>query len=210
MKNFSPFRLAEHRFFKTITLNGTTLDIGGDQKGEYQELIQGNNTFITTNIPGGHSADLFFDANETFPIEDEAYDNIFCSNVIEHLHSPEKAIREMIRVVKKRGFIVVVIPFMYQIHGSPSDYADYVRLTPSYFEKKAEECGFTIVKAEPFAPGLFTCMFQMAGGAVYPTFLRSICMWVCEKMDALFNHVSGYRKLSSRIPIGLCYVWQKN
>lgn len=207
MKTFSPFRNAQHKFYNTLTLDGTVLDIGGDKNGVYQGMIKGNKKVFTANIPGGHAADVLFDANEKFPIKDEEYDNIICINVLEHLHKPEVAIAEMIRVVKKGGKLIIVAPFMYHMHGSPFD---YVRFTPAYFDKRAAEHNFTIIKEQHFAPGLFTHIFQGVGGAVPTTFLKSIGMWLCEKIDKVLSVSSGYRKLSARLTIGLCYVWQKN
>lgn len=207
MKTFSPFRNAQHLFYPTVRLEGSVLDVGGDKNGVYQNMMQGNKKVFTANIPGGHTADILFDANEAFPIQDEEYDNVICLNVLEHLHKPEVAIKEMVRIVKKGGKIVIVAPFMYHMHGSPND---FVRFTPSYFDKRAAEFGFTIVEQSFFAPGLFTSIFQAVGGAIPTNLLKNICMWSCQTIDKILNNLTGYRKLSDRLMIGLFYVWQKN
>lgn len=207
IKTYSPLRNAQHRFYTTLTLDGTVLDIGGNKGDAYQTMIKGNKKVFTTNIPGGHAADVLFDANEPFPIKDAEYDNVLCFNVLEHLHKAHVAIGEIIRITKKGGKVVVTVPFMYQIHGSPFD---FTRMTPQYFEKRAEEFGFTIITEQHFAPGMFTWMFQVGGSIVPTKFLRGIVMWGFETTDKILSLMPLYKKLAARIPLGLCYVWQKN
>ncbi len=44
------------------------------------------------------------------PIEDGAFDFVVFSEVLEHLHTPQREVREACRVLKKGGFIVVTVP----------------------------------------------------------------------------------------------------
>ncbi len=45
---------------------------------------------------------------EKLPFEEETFDAVFCMNFMHHLEKPEKALREMTRVLKKRGKLLVV------------------------------------------------------------------------------------------------------
>lgn len=45
-----------------------------------------------------------------FPFEDERFDVVFASHVIEHLPEPEKALKECARVLKPRGLMLVATP----------------------------------------------------------------------------------------------------
>lgn len=47
---------------------------------------------------------FFVDANaESLPFEDETFDFVYCSHVLEHVANPEMVLKEMQRVVKKDG-----------------------------------------------------------------------------------------------------------
>lgn len=61
------------------------------------------------------------------PFEDEKFDIILCTEVLEHLHSPEIAINEMKRVLKKNGTLILTTRFIFPIHDSPHDYYRYTK-----------------------------------------------------------------------------------
>ena len=50
------------------------------------------------------------DSSEFYKIQSEKYDFILASHVIEHIANPIKALFEYIRVLKKDGFIVIILP----------------------------------------------------------------------------------------------------
>lgn len=50
------------------------------------------------------------DLSERIPFPDESFDLIICSEVLEHLYFPEKALREINRVAKNDAIIIFSIP----------------------------------------------------------------------------------------------------
>ncbi len=55
-------------------------------------------------------------------IKSGKYDLIFCRNVLEHVPHPEKALKEMNRVLKKEKYIVITVPHLGYLHNEPHDY----------------------------------------------------------------------------------------
>lgn len=53
------------------------------------------------------------------PIEDNSFDVVLCSEVLEHLPNPESAISELIRVLKPGGKIILTAPFCSLTHFAP-------------------------------------------------------------------------------------------
>ena len=47
---------------------------------------------------------------EKLPFEDESFDLVYSTNVLEHVENPEKVLNESLRVLKKGGFLQFVIP----------------------------------------------------------------------------------------------------
>lgn len=81
---------------------------------------------LTLNIRPFHNVDLVGDAHN-IPFADDSFDSVICVAVLEHVHSPEKVVAEMIRVLKPGGKLYAEIPFIFFFHGYPNDFKRYTR-----------------------------------------------------------------------------------
>ncbi len=64
------------------------------------------------------------------PFKSGKIDAIICKDVLEHIPEPQKAVREMHRILKKGGKIFATVPFIHPYHGSQSEKnRDYWRFT---------------------------------------------------------------------------------
>ena len=59
--------------------------------------------------------------NNSEIIEDEKYDVIFITEVLEHTNNPFDAVNELFRMVKKGGVVVSSTPFNFRIHNPLPD-----------------------------------------------------------------------------------------
>jgi hypothetical protein len=59
--------------------------------------------------------------NNSNLIEDEKYDIIFITEVLEHTNNPFDAVTELYRMVKKNGIVVSTTPFNFRIHNPLPD-----------------------------------------------------------------------------------------
>ena len=127
-------------------LNGNLLDVGCGTK-PYKSII---NTISYTGIDislSPHNQDKFdylFDGLNV-PFEDNSFDSVICTEVLEHAVDPIKLMNEIYRVLKKDGFAFITVPMFIEHHESPYDYRRY-----TYFgiKKLAIESGFNIVTIE--------------------------------------------------------------
>ena len=87
------------------------------------------------SIHGNDYIDIETDISGVLPFEDETFDTIICSDVLEHIWNPEFVLGEMKRICKKGGHIIINTPFSYWMHETPYDYHRY---TPYFYEKYAE------------------------------------------------------------------------
>lgn len=76
---------------------------------------------LTVDIDPKRKPDIVADAH-SLPFEDEEFERILCTEVLEHLKNPTKAISEMKRVLKNDGILILTTRFVYPIHDSPCDY----------------------------------------------------------------------------------------
>ena len=51
------------------------------------------------------------------PFQNEIFDTIICLEALEHFHTPEIAVKEMARVLKPNGSLILTIPFCYTEYG---------------------------------------------------------------------------------------------
>lgn len=90
--------------------------------------------------------DTTCDLSKKLPIEDEKFDTILLSDVLEHLPNPDKLWSEMFRLLVPGGKLILNVPFLYWIHEEPYD---YYRYTEYALRRLAEQAGFSVVLLEP-------------------------------------------------------------
>jgi len=81
------------------------------------------------------------------PCESLSFDFILCSEVIEHLEDPFNAIKELKRLLKVNGQILITAPFKSLYHQSPHFY--YSGFSKFWFYKKANQLDLEIVSIIP-------------------------------------------------------------
>lgn len=101
---------------------GLTLDLGCGG-APYQKYFPNR---IGFDVQPGSGVDVVGDAHN-LPFEDEKFDNILCTEVLEHLHSPHIAISEMRRVLKKGGKLILTTRFIFPLHDTPNDYYRFTK-----------------------------------------------------------------------------------
>jgi SAM-dependent methyltransferase len=129
---FNPFYFARVGLHDGISdfapkLHGRLLDIGCGTK-PYKELFTVDE-YIGLDIDSENSrtrgiADYFYDGN-SFPFENESFDAILCSQVLEHVFNPEDFLNEINRVLRPGGKALFTVPFVWDEHEQPHDYARY-------------------------------------------------------------------------------------
>jgi len=76
---------------------------------------------VSYDIDPARKPDIVGDAHE-MPFVDGEFRMIVCTEVLEHLKDPIRAIIEMRRVLKHNGTLLLTTRFVYPIHDSPHDY----------------------------------------------------------------------------------------
>ena len=77
---------------------------------------------------GYTNPDVLHYDGRTMPFTDASFDAVLCTEVLEHVSDPADTIREMHRVLKPGGMLLVTIPWSARFHYQPFDYCRY---TPS-------------------------------------------------------------------------------
>lgn len=83
----------------------------------------------------------------TIPANTASFDVVICTEVIEHVPEPIKAVKEMARLLKPGGLLLLSAPLRSALHQMP--YHFYAGYTPSWYEKFLSEAGFGDLNITP-------------------------------------------------------------
>src|SRR5271165_2078661 len=95
--------------------NRLFLDVGAGLRHTYYGNV------VNTDIYRTVCTDVMC-VGEDLPFEDEQFDFVFCFAVLEHTMRPWDVAREMCRVLRPGGMLMVDWPFLQPVHGFPHHY----------------------------------------------------------------------------------------
>ncbi len=78
----------------------------------------------------------------SIPLPDHSIDAIMCTEVLEHIPDPLRAIKEFARLIKSGGYLLITAPFASLTHFAPYHFAS--GLSRFFYEKFLPENGFEI------------------------------------------------------------------
>ena len=184
-KSTANLLLSQKKFLK----HGKILDVGCGKKIYRNIFVNNEYLGIDIKVSGRKEeeklADLYFDG-ENIPFEDNYFDFIICTEVLEHCANPSKLLSEIFRVLKIRGRALITVPFIWGEHEIPFDFRRY---TSYGLEQEVRKIGFKIIK------------FQKD----YEGFDSLIKVSLSEIKNNLGNHKFNFRFNLARIIILVSY-----
>ncbi|KAA1258792.1 hypothetical protein LF1_13150 [Rubripirellula obstinata] len=193
---------------------GRLLDLGCGKApyyGLYRPLVDEICCVDWEKSPHGNShIDKHADLTQPLPLENQTFDTILLSSVLEHIPTPMNLWFEMHRVLRRDGKIILNVPFMYWLHETPHDYYRYTEFS---LRKMAADAGFQILVLESTGGGpvvLVDVLGKMLGGV---PFLSAIITQTAYVSMSLFLKTRLGKNLNARsaykIPNGYFMVVQK-
>ena len=107
-------------------------------------------------------ADVFYDGN-LLPFQDKNFDSILVSQVFEHVFNPHQFLKEINRVTKIDGLFLITVPFVWDEHEQPYDYARYSSFGLKYI---LNENGFEVIEHRKSNNGV-EVIFQLINAYLY-------------------------------------------
>ncbi len=134
--------------------NKNVLDFGcGDSR--YRALIEKKNKYTGLDIKENSfpkeskAADVFWD-DKTLPFEDESFDIIICTEVLNQVDDIDNTINELKRVLKKGGKLFITMVFIFGEQDIPYD---FTRFTSFGIKKIFEKKNFKVVEFKKLLKG---------------------------------------------------------
>ena len=124
-------------------IHGRVLDIGAGSYPRYRGLFTFDE-YVTMNIEQGKNTDIVGKI-EQIPSPDDSYDSIVCTQVLGDVYELPQAFRELHRVLRPGGAVLITENLFDVIHDAPYD---FWRLTEFSLRRLAEDAGFTVTILE--------------------------------------------------------------
>jgi len=155
--------------------------------------------------------DYVHDINIRLPLDDNEFDTIILSDVLEHIENPTQLWNEMNRVLKKGGKLILNVPFFYWLHETPYD---YYRFTEYALRKFANDTSFKIILLKPTGGIIEVLTDLVAKTFMYVPILGRILSITIQSFGTFFSRTRIGHKISSKtskiFPLGYFLVAEKN
>jgi len=171
----NPFYIARKGLLKNIktlgkNICGKTLDVGCGIK-PYKKYFNSNEyigiDLKTTLHHSGNNIDVYYDG-KAIPFNNEQFDSVVTSQVLEHVFHPDLFLSEINRVLKVDGCLLITVPFVWDEHEQPYDYARYSSFGLKYMLNKN---GFEVIYHIKSGNNIKT-IFQLLNGYIYKKVLN--------------------------------------
>lgn len=130
-----------------ITSKNRGIEIGGPSNTGniiYQNADNMDNVIFSKNTVWSNHTDeynyyngkkgkvIINDAVNISQVENETYDFCFSSHCLEHIANPIKAVNEWLRVIKKGGYIIIIVPEKSHCFDHKRNYSNFSTLLLQY------------------------------------------------------------------------------
>jgi SAM-dependent methyltransferase len=119
--------LAKHVADLAVNVTGKTLDVGCGTKPYrhlYRSIEYVGLEIDTPQNRADKKADFYYDGN-SFPFDEASFDSVVANEVFEHVFNPDEFLNEALRILKPGGMILLTMPFVWDEHEQPYDFARY-------------------------------------------------------------------------------------
>jgi SAM-dependent methyltransferase len=148
-------RVTLDRFIAAHGSDRRTLDIGA-QNGPYAVHFPQR---IALDIKRGIGVHIIGDA-QALGIRDASFEVVLCTEVLEHLPEPQRAIDEIFRVLVPGGQLLLTTRFLFPIHDAPHDYFRFTKYGLRHLLRRFE---IVELQEETDAVGTLAVLLQRLG-----------------------------------------------
>jgi len=126
-------------------VKGRLLDIGCGEKPYLDIFSPHTDSYTGIDIPQSlhkkDAVDIFANAHQ-LPFKKDSFDTVLCLEILEHVKQPLDVLKEIYRVLKPGGILVLSAPQNYWLHNDPKDFYRFTQ--QGLIELVEGQAGFTI------------------------------------------------------------------
>ena len=95
--------------------DGKIIDVGAGNK-PFLKVLPKDMEYLSIDIDPKRKPTILCDIEKKLPLKDKEYDFVICSEVLEHTLYPKEVVKELKRIVKDNGFIIISMPNEYNFY----------------------------------------------------------------------------------------------
>jgi len=129
-------------------------------------------------------ADFFYDGRH-FPFDDNSFDNVLSTQVLEHVPNPMEILNEIARVLKPGGYVMISVPFTQEEHEVPYD---FYRFSSYAIADMFNNAGLKIIEYKKLTGGV-KAIISTITFYIFRTVYRNrkISLMVIDLLCTIFN-----------------------
>ena len=124
-------------------VHGKLLDVGCGSKPYQDTYFSAATSYVGVDYASEKSRPDIIASALSLPLDNESFDTVVSTELLEHVPDPLRALREMHRVLKPGGYLILSTPMYWPRHEIPHDYFRYPYDGLLYLVK---ESGFELVR----------------------------------------------------------------
>jgi SAM-dependent methyltransferase len=134
----------ESRLEKYTCNNYVVADIGCGEQPMRKHIESLGGQYVGIDVTQNSKNNVSIISSITnIPLPENSLDVILCSEVLEHVSNTNEALKELSRLIKKNGKIIVTTPFFYPLHEEPND---FIRLTPYQLKEISSKVNLEVIE----------------------------------------------------------------
>lgn len=188
---------------------GDLLDCGCGKVPYYEIYKDQVDNIVYTDWEKTYNKSTFIevhsDLNEKLNVGSNSFDTVLLTDVINHIHQPKILMKEISRVLRKNGKLILTTPFFYWINEAPYDHHRYTKYE---LIKLCEENNLKIVELNEYG-GVLDIIFDLFN-KILPN--KKWLIYLYLNITKLIRKTFIYRRLSKyneRFPLGYYLVAEK-
>lgn len=183
-------------------VSGKVLDVGCGRKPYRDTYFAAATDYVGVDYETPNSQPDIVASALDLPLEAQSFDTVVSTEVLEHVPDPLRALREMHRVLRRGGYLILSTPMYWPRHEIPHDYFRYPYDGLIYL---IQESGLQLVRI--FNRGhAYVFLGQVIQHAL-PVFLRA--KWIRALLNRFFLWCDRHHKFDT-LTIGWTVVARRN
>lgn len=171
-------------------IRGRVLDIGCGTK-PYRRLFPGATQYLGTETKRTFTPDGQADVTcfgEALPFRTGVFDAVVCTEVLEHVAEPSDFLKDVVRVMRPGGVLLLTTPQTWGLHEEPYDFYRYTKYGLAYLFGKA---GLEMMEVTPTTGTLGTVGQRLSSFVYYrlggrTPLLKPLAVVVCAPIQLAF------------------------
>ncbi len=169
-------------------LKGNLLDLGCGNS-PYRPLLTNISHYVPYDLTTTFSNPNVVGLAQHLPFHTGSFDSVLCTQVLEHVSEPWSVLKEICRVMRPGGQLLLSAPQAWRLHEEPLDFYRYTKYGLYYL---LEEAGLQVVETIPQG-GAWLLLGQSLNNTLWHnipvkySLLWFICMFLSPCLNVVFT-----------------------